>query len=370
MKTDNIPDSKEAAAKNASADKPAADTVNKIAAQAAKTAEADAKKKKPTRKKRMKKDITDPNTPMARLLLIPSLAGVLLFYIVPSFIVAFYSIVDNPISKQFVGIQNFKNLFGSFAFTTAGKNTMLLSFTAVPAAVILSLMLANVLNSKIPGKSMLRTFFLSPMMVPVASVVLIWQVMFHHTGSVNAMLTWLQKSHIGTFIHCIDDTVTTMFGGTPHPLTDWGSIDWLKSDKSMIVIVLLFLWKNLGYNMILFLSALNNIPKDLIEVADLEGASPMWRMVHIKFRYLSPTFMFVTIMSLINSFKLFREVYLLTGDYPHENLFMLQHFMNNTFRTLDYQKLSSAALVMAAVMVLIIGVLFTIESIFGRDVEG
>ena len=147
-------------------------------------------------------------------------------------------------------------------------------------------------------------------------------------------------------------------------------IDWLKSDKSMIVIVLLFLWKNLGYNMILFLSALNNIPKDLIEVADLEGASPMWRMVHIKFRYLSPTFMFVTIMSLINSFKLFREVYLLTGDYPHENLFMLQHFMNNTFRTLDYQKLSSAALVMAAVMVLIIGVLFTIESIFGRDVEG
>ena len=106
------------------------------------------------KKKRFKKDITDPNTPMARFLLLPSLAGVLVFYIVPSFIVAYYSIVDNPISKNFVGITNFKALFDSWAFTQAAKNTLILSFTAVPAAVILSLMLANVLNSKIPGKSM------------------------------------------------------------------------------------------------------------------------------------------------------------------------------------------------------------------------
>ena len=80
--------------------------------------------------------------------------------------------------------------------------------------------------------------------------------------------------------------------------------------------------------------------------------------------------LFVTILSLINSFKVFREVYLLTGDYPYETLYMLQHFMNNTFRSLDYQKLSAAAVVMAIVMVIIIAILFAVEDWFGKDVEG
>lgn len=122
--------------------------------------------------------------------------------------------------------------------------------------------------------------------------------------------------------------------------------------------------------MILFMAALSNIPRDLLEVADMEGASPWFKFVQVKLRFLSPTILFVTILSLINSFKVFREVYLLTGDYPYGGLYMLQHFMNNTFRSLDYQKLASAAIVMAIAMVIIIGVLFIIENKFGKDVEG
>ena len=105
------------------------------------------------------------------------------------------------------------------------------------------------------------------------------------------------------------------------------------------------------------------------EVAELEGAGPLYRLLHIKLRYLSPTILFVTILSLINSFKLFREVYLLTGDYPFEDLYLLQHFMNNTFKSLDYQKLSAAAMIMSLVMVVIIGALFIIDNKFGEDVE-
>ena len=122
--------------------------------------------------------------------------------------------------------------------------------------------------------------------------------------------------------------------------------------------------------MILFMAALNNIPRELMEVADVEGASPVYKFLASKLRYLSPTILFVAILSLINSFKVFREVYLLTGDYPYSGLYMLQHFMNNTFRSLDYQKLSSAAIIMAIVMVMIIAVLFVIEGRFGKDVEG
>ena len=136
------------------------------------------------------------------------------------------------------------------------------------------------------------------------------------------------------------------------------------------MVLVLFLWKNLGYNMILFMSGLANIPKELLEVADVEGASSAYKFFAIKLRYLSPTILFVAILSLINSFKVFREVYLLTGDYPYEKLYMLQHFMNNTFRSLDYQKLSAAAVVMAIAMVVIIALLFIAEDWFGKDVEG
>lgn len=294
------------------------------------------------RQTKRRSKLTDTNTLFAKLTVLPSFLGVMVFFVVPFMLIIWYSFLDNPISKEFVFLDNYDYLFHNNAFLKAAKNTLLLSAVAVPLAVVLSLGLASLLDSKIPCKSLFRTLFLCPMMVPVASIVLIWQVLFHYNGTINAI-------------------AADWFAAQP--------VDWMKSDKCMIVVVLLFLWKNLGYNMILFLAAISNIPKDMMEVADLEGASGFYKLIHIKLRYLSPTILFITILSLINSFKLFREVYLLTGDYPYEDLYLLQHFMNNTFRSLDYQKLSTAAMIMSSVMVVIIGTLFIIENHVGKDVE-
>ena len=261
------------------------------------------------------------------LYLAPSLLGVLLFFVLPFFVVIYYSVVDNPITHNFVFLDNFSKVLNNAAFRVAARNTGMFSLIAVPAAVILSLLLAMMLECRIPFKSQLRSFFLSPLMVPIASIVLIWQVLFHDNGVVNEIV-------------------------------------------AQIVIVILFLWKNLGYNMILFMAALSNIPSDIIEVARLESANAWKIFIHIKIRYLSSTILFVTIMSLINSFKVFREIYLLTGKYPFDSIYMLQHFMNNTFLSLDYQKLSAAAILMSIVMVVIIGILFIVENHFGKDVEG
>ncbi len=271
----------------------------------------------------------------------PSFIGALIFFFIPFCIVIYYSLVNNPVMHEFVYLDNFKALFKNSAFITAVKNTAQFSVVAVPLAVVLSLMLAVMLEAKIPGKSLFRTFFLSPLMVPTASVVLVWQVLFHNHGTINQVIE--------------------MLGGE--------SVDWLKSQHGQIIIVCMFLWKNLGYNMILFMSALSAIPKDIIEVARLEGAGSFYQFVHIKLRYLSPTVLFVFILSLINSFKIFREVYLLTGDYPYDKLYMLQHFMNNTFNSLDYQKLSAAAVIFAVVMIVIIGALMIVENKYGEDVE-
>ena len=122
--------------------------------------------------------------------------------------------------------------------------------------------------------------------------------------------------------------------------------------------------------MILFMAALASVPKDILEVARLESATPLQTFFYIKIRYLSSSILFVTIMSLINSFKVFREVYLLTGNYPYHSIYMLQHFMNNKFESLDYQALSAAAILMCLVMIVIIGILFVVENHFGKDVEG
>ena len=274
--------------------------------------------------------------------LCPSFLGVCVFFIVPFGVVVYYSLIDGVASANFVFLDNFKALMQNSSFRTAAKNTLTFAATAVPLAVILAIVLALLLECRIPMKSHFRTFFLCPMMVPVASVVLIWQVLFNNNGTVNVFLS--------TF--GID------------------KIDWLNSAYCQVVVVILFLWKNLGYNMILFMAGIANIPRDLLEVADVEGASEVYKFFAIKLRYLSPTVLFVTILSLINSFKIFREVYLLAGSYPYTGLYTLQHFMNNTFLSLDYPKLSAAAVVMALVMVVLIALLFAVENWFGKDVEG
>ena len=273
----------------------------------------------------------------------PSFLGMLIFFVAPFCVVIYYSFIAGALDHSFVGLKNYINVWNNGAFQIAVKNTAVFSGLSVPLAVVLALVLALMLECRIPFKSQFRTFFLSPMMVPVASIILVWQVLFHSNGVVNEFLS--------------------VFGVK--------AIDWLKSDYCMVVVITLFLWKNLGYNMILFMAALNNIPKELLEVAEVEGASKAYQFFHIKLRYLSPTVLFVTILSIINSFKVFREIYLLSGDYPYEGLYMLQHFMNNMYnKNLDYQRLSASAIMLAIVIIALIALLFVIENYFGKDVEG
>lgn len=275
--------------------------------------------------------------------LTPSLAGVMLFFFLPLLMLLKTSFQKSSTNTDFTGFTNYERVLTNEAFKQASVNTLTFALVAVPLAVLLALFLALLLNSGLPGKSVFRSIILNPMMVPVASVVLIWQVFFSYNGVMNG---W---------------GVSQLFGAD--------KIDWFKSEHAQLVILILFLWKNLGYNMVLFLAALNNIPGEILESAMMDGAGAIKRFFAIKMHYLSPTFFFVAIMSLINSFKIFREVYLLTGDHPTDKLYMLQHFMNNQFKKLDYSKLSAGAIIMCVVMIVIVGVLFFAESKFDADVE-
>lgn len=273
--------------------------------------------------------------------LAPSGLGVLAFFIIPFLVIVYYSIIDNPIQTNFVGVKNYVQLAHNQAFLQALGNTFRFSVIAVPLAVILPLLLAMLLDCRIPGKSIFRTIYISPLVVPVASVVLVWQVMFDKNGALNSIIKGM--------------------GADP--------VNWMDSVYNQFIVLSLFLWKNLGYNMILFMAGLGDIPMELIEVAKLENASSWQIFWKIKIRYLSSTVFFVMIISLINSFKIFREVYLLTGGYPYGNIYYLQHFMNNQFEKLDYSKISTAAVIMSIFMVIMIGLLFIVEDKFGKEVE-
>lgn len=267
------------------------------------------------------------------LFLAPSLIGFAVFYMLPFIGGMYYSLLDSPFSREYVGLKNYIGLLANQSFIKAVINTAVFTSLCVPLNMILSLGLAILLNKRIHCKSILRTLFITPLVVQVASVVFVWQSMFDINGALNALIASL--------------------GHAP--------VDWMKSDWARVAVVIVYLWKNVGYSMVLFLAGLQNIPIDYYEAARIDGAGPWKQLISITLVYLTPTAFFVFIMSIINSFKVFREAYLISGDYPHSSIYMLQHYMNNMFAGLDYQKLTTAAFIMAVFIVMLVLVLFLIE---------
>lgn len=276
------------------------------------------------------------------LFILPSFLGVGTFFLVPILIVMYYSCLDNTISKEFVFMDNYIMLLSNNAFKLAVKNTVLFTGISVPLLVVISLLTAIAIDKVCFGKRLYNYLLLSTMIIPIASVALIWKIFFDSNGVMNTIL-----EHFG-----------------------FQMVDWLKSDWGLFIAILLFLWKNVGYTMVLFIAALKSVPSNLIEAAKIDGAGESKIFFRIKIPYLLPTILFAVIISVIASFKVFREVYILTGDYPYETMYLLQHFMNNAFINLDYQKLGAAAVLMCIVISLIILVLFKIDDVVGRDLEG
>ena len=143
--------------------------------------------------------------------------------------------------------------------------------------------------------------------------------------------------------------------------------DWLNSSASFIVLVILYVWKNCGYNIILFLAALNSIPKAYYEVADLDSTSRLKKLINITLPMISPHLFFILVISIINTFKSFKEAYILCGDYPHKSIYMIQHFMNNNFQNLNYTRLSVGSILVFIIIFIIILLLFKFKKRLGED---
>jgi multiple sugar transport system permease protein len=291
--------------------------------------------------KMKKPKIGKPDRFVAVLFLAPSLIGFSIFFLIPFIVSIFYSLVDSPVNGSFVGLENYTLLLSNPIFLRAGFNTLVFTVISVPLIMAISLGLAMLLNNNIYGRNIFRAFFISPLVVPVASVVLVWQIIFGYRGSLNLILS--------------------AFGMTP--------LDWMDTNWARLVVLVVYLWKNAGYSMVLFLAGLQNIPVQYYETAHIDGATPWRSFTGITLVYLTPTTFFVFIISIVNSFKVFRETYLIAGSYPHESIYILQHYMNNMFSSLDYQKLTSAAFIMAVCIVALVSFLFRFERKISRSIQ-
>ena len=260
------------------------------------------------------------------LFLVPSMLGMLVFYFIPATVSLFHAFTDH--SGRFVWFRNFIDVLTSSAFQLGANNTLLFILASVPLGMGISFMLAG-LCQNLRSKKVFAIALMLPLVIPSGAVVHFWQIIFADNGVINRFL----------FERGMDTTV------------------WFSSSWAFGIILLVFLLKNIGFNFALFLAGYQLIPKEYYEVAKVEGANVFQIFGNVTFVYILPTTLVVFIMSIINSFKIFREIYLLFGAYPHQSAYMLQHYMNNQFAAANMQRLSVSATMMSlAVFVLVLGV--------------
>ena len=273
----------------------------------------------------------------ALLFLLPGFAGFFIFYIWPFIISIGYSFVDKPVNGVFVGLKNYMDLLINKPYNEPYllglKNMLIFIGMSVPTGMALSLLVAMLVNKAGKHRDAFALIFLIPLVIPSGSIVFFWKAMFANDGYVNYIITNL--------------------GASP--------VRWLETDTARYVISLIFIWKNMGYNMVLFITGLNNIPKEYYEASAVDGGGPLYVFFRITLPSLIPTIVLVIIMSIINSFKVFKEIFLITGNYQ-QSIYTLQHFMNNNFFSLNYQRLTTAT----CLLVLAIGVLVSLLLRFER----
>ena len=273
--------------------------------------------------------------------LLPGLCGVAVFYLIPFVDVIRRSFVQMA-SGSFCGLQNYKMVVENDAFRLAAKNTLRFVLVCLPLLLVLSLVLAFFVNElwtdlkrfhrrgqqRPGGESVnaligaIKAAYLLPLAIPAASVVLLWKLMFDRSGFVNGILH----------------------------LCGLSAVDWMNTSASFAVLVFSYIWKNLGYTMILWLAGLASVPQSVYEAAEMDGAKKSVQFFKITLPLIRPMIFTIVVLSFLNSFKVFREAYLVAGNYPQEDIYLLQHLFNNWFLNLSVDKMAAASVLLAGVI--------------------
>lgn len=259
---------------------------------------------------------------------LPAFLGFSAFYIIPFIRGIWFSFIDNNFLRNFVWLDNYKTVISNKFFRMAVRNTLIFSGISVSATVILALILSVGLVKLSERFSMIKSAYIVPYVLPTASIIFIWQMIFDSDS--YFALTRLDG-----------------FGGF----------------FEVLPLYLLFIWKNIGIDIILITAALSKLPQEVYEAAALDGASGLQKHLKITLPLISPSLFFVLVLSFVNSLKIFKESYLYYNtNYPPDPAYMIQNYMNNHFYKLNYQNLSAAVVMFTIAAGLVIFALYKLEA--------
>lgn len=274
------------------------------------------------------------------LFLLPSLAGVTLFVLLPFLDVVKRSF-QTAVTGEFTGIKNYGVIFQNQAFVLAVKNTARFTVVCIPLLVLLGLLVAFPLST-FKEAGVVKSVYLFPLAMPTATIVLVWKMVFYRQGFLNLLLTRLGE-------------ITGLWGEVV--------VDYLGTGASFWVLVGSYLWKNTGYTVVLWLTGILSIPSEFIEAAKVDGAG-RWKCIrYIILPNLKGSFYTIVILSFLNSFKIYREAYLVAGSYPQEDIYLLQHLFNNWFVNMEFDKMAAAAV---CVGIVLFGAIMLLQRIWDR----
>lgn len=265
--------------------------------------------------------------------IVPGFIGVMIFIVLPLADV-FISSFRRGGQGSFVGLTNYSVVLDNQAFGLAAGNSLLFELVGVPLLIVVSLVVAiEVYEMK---GNIVKFAFLIPLAIPSNSLAVVWKILFAENGIVNGLITKL--------------------GGTPISFFDGRAVFRL--------FVGTFVFKNIGYNMLIWLAGLSAIPTEIYEAAKVDGAGRFTRILRITLPNMKRSFFIVAMLSVVNSLKIFREQYLMAGGYPDTAIYQLQHVFNNWFEKLELGKLTAGAVMTAGVF---FGVILVIRVICLTD---
>lgn len=269
----------------------------------------------------------------AYALVAPTIIGLIVLNIIPIFqtlYLSFFKSGDFGKGNKFVGFDNYIKMFADIQVWHAVGNTLKYTIIVVPLTVIIAMILAVLLNSKIKGKGMYRTIYFIPMIAAPAAITMVWKWLYNNQfGLINYML-----SKIGI-----------------------NAVDWIDNPKvALYSVAIIGIWSTVGYSMVLLIAGLQEIPKDYYEAANIDGASPVRQFFNITLPLVSPTLFFVMVTSIIQAMQVFDVIYMMidvTSPAYDKTVSLVYLFYNSSFKYADKGYGSAIVMLLLAIIMII-----------------
>ncbi len=290
---------------------------------------------------------------VAYVFLLPAFAILFMFTLYPGIQLVRLSFRNTLLIRptdMFIGLENFQRMFEDPRFWNSLGNTFIFVLLSVPLQMSIALLIALGLKVKVKGLAFLRAGYFSPVVVSMVAVSMVWQFLYNpNLGLFNHFISFFGMEPVN-WLRTSSSFLTPIWTSVFRPIIEslgWSTTnwEWINISTAMLAIVFLAVWKGTGYYMVIYLAGLMDIPEELYEAANVDGATTWQKFTKITWPLLSPTTYLILVLQMINSFQVFSSVYIMTGGGPSRKTEVIVFYIyNRAFESLEMGYASAIAL--------------------------